>query len=722
MGRTISTVTINADGRTASILVLATGVAGTYLHDSSNTTLVDVSTAKVVFDVTSEGYNGSTLGTRTRKVYGVCPSRHSGVQPSGPGSFENDEDVSGSDVIITIALSEPIYQDDNTGTGKSGTAPVVRILADWYTLTGTGTDDTGASFAVTNNSTLVYFEGFGQWDNLPFERVTSDFRLAFMARHIHGIEGVIVEAVGATSSHTQTSSIIKTQTGRVCLGSGFTINAYEATIPLSGFTQGEKIDIRAYAYSKIGDTVFDTNNFTVAGGYATIEGRGPRYFVCDKNGGLVTYGVVDSVTGTASGTVSTTLATAEGDPYQTWKQAVDAGATHVYFNDVGPHTIAARSANASADWSITSEPHPNQTGTVVLNRSGNFAALRIAPCKFKGVEINLGGTLTMWDGSTNGTTLIYEDCYLDDNTYTLAEHDYNFDGVYYKDCVCSDLAKLNLQSGGGDEHRLWFDGCVAVAATSHLLRGCWRVVGCNFPNAHVALSHAGSSAELPRNFLWESSLHLKMGVTSHNLTAYIDAAISCISICGVVSEGLSGLSGSPIMTLVEGVQHTVSNIVFAHNTFWGERVNAFYDDGASARTSIGVKAAGLVLKQWNCATDLFHNTGPYTGREGRWWYGFGTQTYSTVTKDTTATFNRPFIGIGSAADGVDPTFVNDLSGSSGGGDYHLTSQSVGRRILYIGTAVLEYDLYGTPIRNDGTGDAGGFQTFDPRRSTMVGSF
>jgi hypothetical protein len=716
MSIVISTVEIIASGREADIVILLASGGGTYLFDSSNESLQDTSTAKVVFTVVSRGYTGSSLGTITRTVYGTIVSRHSGIEPSGGGTFEVAEDVVGGvNLKIRIALSEPIYAKDKTGAGNSGTDPVVNILANWYTESAVGTAATGAGFAVTNSSTLAYFVPFGQWSDLPNERVSSNFHLGFSARHCHGIAAVVMTAIGATSSHSQASGDVTTQNARLLTATGFVVNEYSTTIPISGYTQGEDIDLRCLAYPTVGDTALDTDNFTTGGGYAVLEGRGPRHFVCDKNDAVRAYGCVDSVNGNdGTGVVSTTLATAEASPYATWKGAIDGGATHIYFVDVGPHNLNTRSTNKSASFSITCEPHPNQASTVSCVIADNIGNLKIAPCKFKNLTIKLAGTLTFWGGS-GSSALIYEDCYMDNNTFTLAELDYDFDGLYWKNCIFSDHSKWTLQGGGGDRHRLWLEGCKSnTTATTFKFRNVWRMVACDFPGGRFYLSHAGDTAELPRNVLWETSRHLSC-TDGNNFTNDIDGDVSEISICGNLVEGITAsLAGTPIATIVEGTQHTVSHVIIAHNTLVGERVNAFYDDGAAGQTSIGIKCCGNILGEWNCATDLTHNSGPYTGRVGRWWYHFATQAYAIVTQDTTATF-RPhpsytkYCGIDSTADGVGATFVNDLTGSTGGGDYNLQPGSVGLGILTAGVAVLAYDQIGRIIPNDGSGAVGALQ-------------
>src|SRR5512145_993495 len=139
------------------------------------------SAAKVVFTVVSEGYNSSgVLGTITRTIYGTETLRN-----PYPNEATLQETEAGGNLSIVIALSEPIYDDDNTGVGKSGTAPTVSIAAGWYTDSGTGgssaPNNACTNLAVTNNSTLDYPKVIGNWAWPCYERVTADFAVEFVA-------------------------------------------------------------------------------------------------------------------------------------------------------------------------------------------------------------------------------------------------------------------------------------------------------------------------------------------------------------------------------------------------------------------------------------------------------------------------------------------------------------------------------------------------------------
>jgi len=81
----------------------------------------DIGAATIVFTVVSEGYDSTgTLGTVTRTVYATSVVRK---------PYPNDaDDQEPSATVIRVALSDFIYVDDNTGAGKSGTAPKTRSI------------------------------------------------------------------------------------------------------------------------------------------------------------------------------------------------------------------------------------------------------------------------------------------------------------------------------------------------------------------------------------------------------------------------------------------------------------------------------------------------------------------------------------------------------------------------------------------------------------------
>jgi len=156
----ITSVTIRSDGWSADVILTGqSGQAGNIVYDYGLGANNDPTNAKVVFTVTSEGYDATgAFTTIERTVRGTITVR----QPY-PNEASLDEADSGGNLSFRMALSEPIYDDDKDGgAGTSGTNPTVTIAADWAT---NGADATilNTDFAVTNSSTLDYPRVLGNW-------------------------------------------------------------------------------------------------------------------------------------------------------------------------------------------------------------------------------------------------------------------------------------------------------------------------------------------------------------------------------------------------------------------------------------------------------------------------------------------------------------------------------------------------------------------------------
>lgn len=191
----IIAVAVRADGWSLDVTIEGFTTGATYSYGTPP------ATAKFTCTVTSEGYTGTTLGTTSRTIYGTKT-----VRKPYPDHATLDETVSGSDIVVRVALSEQIYNDD--------TLDRVQIAAAWATNAG-GASETSAAYdtttTFTNNSTQDYPVAFGPWDIVAGvankERVKSDFVMAFNAFHGHGIAAVKLTATGVTSGHSQTATV-----------------------------------------------------------------------------------------------------------------------------------------------------------------------------------------------------------------------------------------------------------------------------------------------------------------------------------------------------------------------------------------------------------------------------------------------------------------------------------------------------------------------------------
>lgn len=681
--------TINADGISATLRVENLASGGSYLYDSANSQLSDTSTAKVVFTVVSKSFDATgAASTITRTVYGTATRRT-------PGSSSLSETSAGSDLDIVVALSEPIYAKDESGGGNSGTDVTVTVLANWYTKSGTPTN-AATAVSVTNDSALAYYVPFGQWDILPYDRVSSNFRVAFTARHLHGIKCVKFTATGATSSHSETATVT-TETKRLRSVSGLYGTCHETTIPISGFTQDETINLKAEVFPNVGDTELDTDDMSAE---YVVTGRAPITVTCDKGDTLRAYAVVNASTGNdGTGVVSTTLSTAEANKYATIKAAIDANATQVYLEG-STHAFASRSTSKSTAYWIVIEPHPNEGGAVAVEIASGFPTLAVVKCKFKNVTLKSTATTSILNGSSTNF-LCADTCTFDANTYTLAEHHYNFLGIYYWNCTFAESRKFTLNRTAGDTVRFSFDGCSLTNDTTvHTMNCIWRMMACvlNGNHAFQTLKTVGTQ---PYNGLYESNLARSVGGTW--FVGWTNAA-SEYSFSNNVLEGI-GMAPTNLFSGAEDAITPIDHYLFSHNTIVGERANVFYNDsGTTAMYSRGVRIIGNIFgKSFNTKHDLFGSAS--ANRVGRWWVNYSTSKRSNLQGDnTSASFPGDYGGLRWTYS-ASFAFTDDKSGAgAGGGDYSLGDASAALAQIAADDIVIPYDLYG---RARGTGSAAG---------------
>ena len=121
-------------------------------------------------DLTTEGYVGTTLGTHSMRIYLTDV-----IRKPYPDNASQDIRDSGSDIIVRVALSDYVYNDD---TAVTFTAP-----AGWLVV-GATSAGAASALAVTNSSTQDYPQAFMTWTMLPFMRQSGDFSLSCIGRCI----------------------------------------------------------------------------------------------------------------------------------------------------------------------------------------------------------------------------------------------------------------------------------------------------------------------------------------------------------------------------------------------------------------------------------------------------------------------------------------------------------------------------------------------------------
>jgi hypothetical protein len=292
----ILAVEIGSDGWSAYATIEGKSTGGTYNWGFGTNNDPATGTPKVVFTVTSLGYDDTGAATTiSRTIYGT-----KSVRKAYPLNAQADEQVSGGNVTVRFSLSDYIYAKDEAGAGNSGTNVTVSILSGWYTQSGGNNAVTGLT--VTNNSTQDYAQVIGAWNTVPFQLVGSTFKLRAGAFHRDGKSGRPVRAVKFTVTDG-TTTVTQTATAMTISnddGDAVPIPEYIVTINTSTLTQGATLTANFIAYPWTGDStsILDTSTGTAA----PTPLHGPITMVLDKTGAYgTTMALVDPSSGSDTG-------------------------------------------------------------------------------------------------------------------------------------------------------------------------------------------------------------------------------------------------------------------------------------------------------------------------------------------------------------------------------------------------------------------------------------
>jgi len=673
----------------------------------------DPTNAKVVFDVFSEGYDSAgNLKVIQRRIYGDRIMRK-----AYPSNASMGEAVSGSDLVFKVALSDWIYADDNTGAGKSGRAPIVNIAAGLVTNSGGGGQSSRAAYLTcTNNSTSAYRVAFGQWDTIPAQVATSSFRVGFTPRHTHGIACVRFDADGASSS-ANLNATVSTWTARQRTGTSLYGECLETTFAITGFTQGERVDLRCRAYPTVGDAtaVLDTNSYTTTAN--EILGRNKSSFYCNKNDSW-SYAVVNFSTGNdATAVVSSTLATANSSPYLKIGKAIDglrvAGATfaRVY---VRAGTGSIMGTQPASVWSNSSwcevRAYPGDAAPVLTNDGTFFTnlPLRLAyfGCTYRLIA-NSGGLY----GNNTTSFLWYSGVTFDAGAFSTTNpiSDY-MAGCYLTDCLGVDTTKWDNFEVGSDRCAAWLDGCVLTGdGGTNYVSGLNRIVGCTGASFSFRPKPTANPAPDLDNFLCEhnkflsttSSVGMQIVIQADR---YVGAQTIGMSFIGNIIETTD--STVPAFELFDGsgagTEMETANIVVEHNTIVGQRFNFGYNDwGTTAYKRLGWSIKNNAATNWYCKGDDFTgNPGGGSGnRTGAWPLMYGVNCSGNRWVSTAIPMEFDGINVNSSAT---MNYTSDKSATgtdNAGGNYAPT---VGSSLLNNAVASqVHFDLFGNAVAAGG---------------------
>ena len=721
-----------------------TFTSGTFVDGETITEAVTGATAIIV------GPSGQTSGTKliARAVTGSPSTAHSWTGGTSGAIFAqvgsvssaftvptNNEEVSSTGMTVRVALSQNVYQKDNTGGGNSGTAPTVTIPSVFITNAGGASQTSNAlsGAAVTQSSTRAYPVAFGQWAQRPYERWQANPTLAVTARALYGINAVTIIL---TDTHSHTVTTATTKQTRQRSASGLYAEEWAATCDLSIMTQGDVITARYQLWPIVGDSTaaFDSNGQT-ANDNNRILGRCNYPYWNDKGAIASVYAVVNFSTGNDStGVSSSTLATANASPYLTIGKAITVGTANIIYVRAGTGNVLGSTVTgpSSLGYWRQIQVYPSD-GTVTLQLTGT-AAYGAPHLSYEGVKIQLATGANWFDGSNGTNYLSFMNCTMDpaaigDNG-TVSAFGYRSAACFLVNNTFVDASKWGFQDDFAARVCLWLDGNSMPCAASAGAATIYRFVANSSTSFGIgSTDNSATTGPLSDPYIVEFNkmMNLKAAVTIKAFTGSV-ACANGISVVGNILETATGTQQT-IYISADNEAATVNQALIWHNTVAGERFNGFYNDSGTVGSlkqncSVKFNAFGSTSTSGGSSNIKADNFGTQNGnRTGNWACLYGADFVGSAEAKSNG-FNNAFVGLGSGqtmdTGGENHTngtvcsmnfkTDNSVSGTgTGNGDYTPTTGSALLKLVPSGYAVVGWDLNGVPINNTGTGTAGAIQ-------------
>ena len=632
--------------------------------------LSDETTAYGRLTVTSKGFDASgTATTITRHVYLMRDYRQ-----KNPNEAAACETVSGSDLLKTYVLSEPVYAKDKSGAGNSGVDITLDMLSGVYTKSGTPNNATTA-FAVTNFSSLAYRKPKMRWEFPNRQRFTSTHNVGVHAAHLFGVACVKVTETDAHSNAVM--STVGSRTKRLRPVTGLYYESWVASINPSALTQGDAVTVNAKVYPLVGDVYFDSSTDGVTPEAA--RNKDDTYY-CDCSGGLAVYAVV-SAAGTSGGTNSTNVAMARADPWDTiaHAQAGTPAPTVIYINatsgtftvtgvpltaDVGYWRELAKDPTAGVGAVTVHFPSETQSTTPRWKVSGITYDLTANFQGFYGNESNY-----VWWDKVNFVCNGYSDGSTDGDLIA------NYLATYITDCVFDDASKWGLKMSGGDSNNVLADGILLNSSVTVLAKGLyWTAFACKTQH-QCWTDEIGKTAQV--NQFFGGNVHYLVD-NIHQYEAAVDLSIVYEN---NVLEASNSLGVTAILTV-----GAFGNILSAkdnqinHNTFVGGRFNSFYNQAANAPVTQENRFSNNCVHRFNVIGDS--DTSHWSAGDGfnNHWDTFGVSYHHNIAHDwggDGSDYKGPeYVEYGDAPMYLFG-FVHDASSNVSGGGFVATGDGTG---------------------------------------------
>ncbi|MEM7812577.1 MAG: hypothetical protein AAF532_13975 [Planctomycetota bacterium] len=616
-------------------------------------------------DFTDEGYTpAGAVTTVSRRVYLT-----KAVRRPYPNEASLDETDSGADLVVRVSLSDWV---DDSATSVTLTAP-----AAWATNSGASAGDSAATSGLsgTNASTLAPPASVTQWDGVAGvrsgERVKADFAVAVDAYHMHGVAAVKFTATGVTSGHVETATVsVRTALRRDAIaGSGKWYSAYQATIPVAGFAQGETVDVDYEVFPAIGASaaVLSTSGNTAADD--EVAGQNTASLIVDKDNLLDVFAYVDPVSGDdGTGVVSGTAATAAAAPFATLKAAMDdPGNANVVRLEAGTHRLpSAFGTKDLAEWRVV-EPAPGEDASTAIVEYNGRTFLRNRRVWFKGVGLTQNGTNGYIQGGSAVAFSRYKWCVRNITTTAAVGVGYRSSGCYIEESTWGGNAAFDNDANNRNPYVI--DGITA------------ENLGTSRPDRFVACDVDSVGLKNPRyvgrsdtNRIYANNSVGDDGSATPSLQIADTGDATNIAVTGNIFEWSGpGGGGEMIGISRDGTAHDTRHIIIWNNAFVGERCNWFYNDaGSDVSLHTHCSVRGNALSNHNIKADLFGT--PNGARIGNWGplHGCGIRG-NLYERSAGATFTPEFAGLGTRylnapVTGTDSLFGFVDNGGTEGGD------------------------------------------------------
>lgn len=732
----ILSVEIAPNGWQALIEIEGLGTGGTYStrlgHGPNN--VPEDGDPDIVFTVTSPGFDGNgNLGTIERTVYGTKEVR----QP-WPNDATNDEDANGGDVIVKVALSDYIYEDDEAGVGKSGTDVTYDINAGFYTQ---GSANNAATGTATNNSTAPYQPPVYNWSWPGRERVTSEWLLQMHVYHRHAQDGrpvplvryEITDGTNTIEVDSQAPELDYAKRGANIVPEYIGHYGSLGTNNSDDFLDDAVLTCNATIYPWVGNTAYTTST----GAAMPSPLVGPRYLYNDTDDDQGLWAMVDPVNGDDS--TGTAVAFIDFDvavpAYETIDGARADGATDIWLT-AGTHSVGEGGTTASAStpdyWVTIRSAFGVDTEDCILATGGKFTD-------------NLGERVKFQDLTITSTTVNFieeidevwiHDCIVDTTSTNLFDNDTG--GVLYAtnstftelgqglSPATNDSMAVGLVRGCtfGASFSGYIQTYVAVGNTSYAVTGRWqdyRTQWGNCPEPDGIVVAFNQAYDFDQNSEMANFCNGPVNGT---------ASVTAAAIVGNVFEKVGSASSWCVNTGAEDddpATDTVDNVMLWNNVFVGARCGLAYNsEGTSSRSRSYWSLRNNYWEVRGLKVDTF---GTQSGnRTGSWPVLFGVGSSGEVDAgiaDLGSTgLDSEWGGLSSlepVGAGVSYAQFEDRGGTvqrdpeikgSGQGDYYLTASSPLVGMAY--TAPVPYDLEQSPRV---AGDATGAYTYYPATGT-----